>query len=276
MDYVTSDNLIAMMNNKNVENNDMAPYLSFYKDGSMSDIIIFNVELPKCCEVMFDSVSYRYIRKKPDTKHIKMYETIINVREEMFSENVSPKYKAFRYAVRKWSDKITISKDVCGLYPRIIEMIETWKSLPSCGKKYGLLVRIGKDKHFFGKYVQSDETMRSKFDVNIFIDKETDCIIGYSVVSTSFQTDEEGIKNYSSIYRKALVGSDCFTSTSRITEYIDYIKLKSLWELVGRPHLLRVNLGAEPKSSGVHKYKQEKFEIYQENPIYNYTKKCTI
>lgn len=140
------------------------------------------------------------------------------------------------------------------LYDDILNMIKEWST--TSGKKYGFFRHDGIDRAFF-KRLKNKKINKDLYDIRIY--KADDKVVGYSVIEhySSFE-------NHGHVYliRKAV------TDFRNLCLYIDYDTFR---EKTKYENNIIINWGCS--SSGVKKYKLNKFKLAYIKKLYFYNLK---
>ena len=140
------------------------------------------------------------------------------------------------------------------IYDDILNMIKEWSS--TSGKKYGFFRHDGIDRAFF-KRVKNKEISKDLYDIRIY--KADDKVVGYSVIE-----HYPSFENHGHVYliRKAV------TDFRNLCLYIDYDTFR---EKTKYENNIIINWGCS--SSGVKKYKLNKFKLAYIKKLYFYNLK---
>lgn len=140
------------------------------------------------------------------------------------------------------------------LYDDILNMIKEWSS--TSGKKYGFFRHDGIDRAFF-KRLKNKEINKDLYDIRIY--KADDKVVGYSVIE-----HYPSFENHGHVYliRKAV------TDFRNLCLYIDYDTFR---EKTKYENNIIINWGCS--SSGVKKYKLNKFKLAYIKKLYFYNLK---
>lgn len=140
------------------------------------------------------------------------------------------------------------------LYDDILNMIKEWST--TSGKKYGFFRHDGIDKAFF-KRLKNKEINKDLYDIRIY--KVDDKVVGYSVIE-----HYPSFENHGHVYliRKAV------TDFRNLCLYIDYDTFR---EKTKYENNIIINWGCS--SSGVKKYKLNKFKLAYIKKLYFYNLK---
>ena len=140
------------------------------------------------------------------------------------------------------------------LYDDILNMIKEWST--TSGKKYGFFRHDGIDRAFF-KRLKNKEINKDLYDIRIY--KVDDKVVGYSVIE-----HYPSFENHGHVYliRKAV------TDFRNLCLYIDYDTFR---EKTKYENNIIINWGCS--SSGVKKYKLNKFKLAYIKKLYFYNLK---
>ena len=152
------------------------------------------------------------------------------------------------------SGKMTIVDYSDILYDDIFGMIKEWST--TSGKKYGFFRHDGIDRAFF-KRLKNKEINKDLYDIRIY--KADDKVVGYSVIE-----HYPSFENHGHVYliRKAV------TDFRNLCLYIDYDTFR---EKTKYENNIIINWGCS--SSGVKKYKLNKFKLAYIKKLYFYNLK---
>ena len=152
------------------------------------------------------------------------------------------------------SGKMTIVDYSDILYDDILGMIKEWST--TSGKKYGFFRHDGIDRAFF-KRLKNKEINKDLYDIRIY--KADDKVVGYSVIE-----HYPSFENHGHVYliRKAV------TDFRNLCLYIDYDTFR---EKTKYENNIIINWGCS--SSGVKKYKLNKFKLAYIKKLYFYNLK---
>ena len=152
------------------------------------------------------------------------------------------------------SGKMTVVDYSDILYDDILNMIKEWST--TSGKKYGFFRHDGIDKAFF-KRLKNKEINKDLYDIRIY--KADDRVVGYSVIE-----HYPSFENHGHVYliRKAV------TDFRNLCLYIDYDTFR---EKTKYENNIIINWGCS--SSGVKKYKLNKFKLAYIKKLYFYNLK---
>ena len=152
------------------------------------------------------------------------------------------------------SGKMTVVDYSDILYDDILNMIKEWST--TSGKKYGFFRHDGIDKAFF-KRLKNKEINKDLYDIRIY--KADDKVVGYSVIE-----HYPSFENHGHVYliRKAI------TDFRNLCLYIDYDTFR---EKTKYENNIIINWGCS--SSGVKKYKLNKFKLAYIKKLYFYNLK---
>ena len=152
------------------------------------------------------------------------------------------------------SEKMTVVDYSDILYDDILNMIKEWST--TSGKKYGFFRHDGIDRAFF-KRLKNKEINKDLYDIRIY--KADDKVVGYSVIE-----HYPSFENHGHVYliRKAV------TDFRNLCLYIDYDTFR---EKTKYENNIIINWGCS--SSGVKKYKLNKFKLAYIKKLYFYNLK---
>lgn len=187
-------------------------------------------------EEIFSYIDKEFFEKLTRTVNKEVYETL-------------RKYDNWRK-----SGKMTVVDYSDILYDDILDMIKEWSS--TSGKKYGFFRHDGIDKAFF-KRLKNKEINKDLYDIRIY--KADDKVVGYSVIE-----HYPSFENHGHVYliRKAV------TDFRNLCLYIDYDTFR---EKTKYENNIIINWGCS--SSGVKKYKLNKFKLAYIKKLYFYNLK---
>ena len=152
------------------------------------------------------------------------------------------------------SGKMTVVDYSDILYDDILNMIKEWST--TSGKKYGFFRHDGIDRAFF-KRLKNKEINKDLYDIRIY--KADDKVVGYSVIEHYPSFENNG---HVYIIRKAV------TDFRNLCLYIDYDTFR---EKTKYENNIIINWGCS--SSGVKKYKLNKFKLAYIKKLYFYNLK---
>ena len=152
------------------------------------------------------------------------------------------------------SGKMTVVDYSNILYDDILNMIKEWST--TSGKKYGFFRHDGIDRAFF-KRLKNKEINKDLYDIRIY--KADDKVVGYSVIEHYPSFENNG---HVYIIRKAV------TDFRNLCLYIDYDTFR---EKTKYENNIIINWGCS--SSGVKKYKLNKFKLAYIKKLYFYNLK---
>lgn len=187
-------------------------------------------------EEIFSYIDKEFFEKLTRTVNKEVYETL-------------RKYDNWRK-----SGKMTVVDYSDILYDDILNMIKEWST--TSGKKYGFFRHDGIDKAFF-KRLKNKEINKNLYDIRIY--KADDKVVGYSVIE-----HYPSFENHGHVYliRKAV------TDFRNLCLYIDYDTFR---EKTKYENNIIINWGCS--SSGVKKYKLNKFKLAYIKKLYFYNLK---
>lgn len=179
--------------------------------------------------------------------------------KEFFSKLNRTVNKEIYETLRKYdnwrkSEKMTVVDYSDILYDDILNMIKEWST--TSGKKYGFFRHDGIDRAFF-KRLKNKEINKDLYDIRIY--KADDKVVGYSVIE-----HYPSFENHGHVYliRKAV------TDFRNLCLYIDYDTFR---EKTKYENNIIINWGCS--SSGVKKYKLNKFKLAYIKKLYFYNLK---
>ena len=179
--------------------------------------------------------------------------------KEFFSKLTRTVNKEVYETLRKYdnwrkSGKMTVVDYSDDIYDDILNMIKEWSS--TSGKKYGFFRHDGIDRAFF-KRLKNKEINKDLYDIRIY--KANDKVVGYSVIE-----HYPSFENHGHVYliRKAV------TDFRNLCLYIDYDTFR---EKTKYENNIIINWGCS--SSGVKKYKLNKFKLAYIKKLYFYNLK---
>lgn len=152
------------------------------------------------------------------------------------------------------SGKMTVVDYSNILYDDILNMIKEWST--TSGKKYGFFRHDGIDKAFF-KRLKNKEINKDLYDIRIY--KVNDKVVGYSVIEHYPSFENNG---HVYLIRKTV------TDFRNLCLYIDYDTFR---EKTKYENNIIINWGCS--SSGVKKYKLNKFKLAYIKKLYFYNLK---
>lgn len=187
-------------------------------------------------EEIFSYIDKEFFSKLSRTVNKEVYETL-------------RKYDNWRK-----SGKMTVVDYSDILYDDILNMIKEWST--TSGKKYGFFRHDGIDRAFF-KRLKNKEINKDLYDIRIY--KVDDKVVGYSVIE-----HYPSFENHGHVYliRKAV------TDFRNLCLYIDYDTFR---EKTKYENNIIINWGCS--SSGVKKYKLNKFKLACIKKLYFYNLK---
>lgn len=262
--YINNISIWGLMN-KNAFINSDTDKLSFYKVKNKSKAVYFEYD-PELA-TKYKQVNFMYMNNVPiGTKGVSSMEQITSVVNKAYFDNetkISNKeYKEVMATVRRYAklNNIVVKFISENDEDNIIEMIEKWRYMKNGGIKYMWQEHAAIDKACVHKYI-SDETFRNK-TIGLVFYNENICI-GYSLVA-NYVDNENEIKY---LTRKVT----CINGFRNLTEYIDWLTFKTLWEHLDKPENMYINWGCSSK--GVHWYKTHKWIVHSLEPKYFLTVK---
>ena len=266
--YVNSSSIYGLMNSncKILDNK-----IGFWKSKSHNKLVlcednINGIDLSdtsKISMMYLDKVNYDkefWNSKGYDMSKITEAEEIFSyIDKEFFSKLNRTVNKEVYETLRKYdnwrkSGKMTVVDYSDILYDDILNMIKEWSS--TSGKKYGFFRHDGIDRAFF-KRLKNKEINKDLYDIRIY--KADDKVVGYSVIE-----HYPSFENHGHVYliRKAV------TDFRNLCLYIDYDTFR---EKTKYENNIIINWGCS--SSGVKKYKLNKFKLAYIKKLYFYNLK---
>lgn len=266
--YVNSSSIYGLMNSncKILDNK-----IGFWKSKShnklvlcednINDIDLFDTS--KISMMYLDKVNYDkefWNSKGYEMSKITEAEEIFSyIDKEFFDKLTRTVNKEVYETLRKYdnwrkSGKMTVVDYYDILYDDILNMIKEWST--TSGKKYGFFRHDGIDKAFFKK-LKNKEINKDLYDIRIY--KIDDKVVGYSVIE-----HYPSFENHGHVYliRKAI------TDFRNLCLYIDYDTFR---EKTKYENNIIINWGCS--SSGVKKYKLNKFKLAYIKKLYFYNLK---
>lgn len=266
--YVNSSSIYGLMNSncKILDNK-----IGFWKSKSHNKLVlcednINGIDLSdtsKISMMYLDKVNYDkefWNSKGYDMSKITEAEEIFSyIDKEFFSKLNRTVNKEVYETLRKYdnwrkSGKMTVADYSDILYDDILNMIKEWST--TSGKKYGFFRHDGIDRAFF-KRLKNKEINKDLYDIRIY--KADDKVVGYSVIE-----HYPSFENHGHVYliRKAV------TDFRNLCLYIDYDTFR---EKTKYENNIIINWGCS--SSGVKKYKLNKFKLAYIKKLYFYNLK---
>ena len=266
--YVNSSSIYGLMNSncKILDNK-----IGFWKSKSHNKLVlcedtINGIDLSdtsKISMMYLDKVNYDkefWNSKGYDMSKITEAEEIFSyIDKEFFSKLTRTVNKEVYETLRKYdnwrkSRKMTVVDYSDILYDDILNMIKEWST--TSGKKYGFFRHDGIDRAFF-KRLKNKEINKDLYDIRIY--KADDKVVGYSVIE-----HYPSFENHGHVYliRKAV------TDFRNLCLYIDYDTFR---EKTKYENNIIINWGCS--SSGVKKYKLNKFKLAYIKKLYFYNLK---
>ena len=266
--YVNSSSIYGLMNSncKILDNK-----IGFWKSKSHNKLVlcednINGIDLSdtsKISMMYLDKVNYDkefWNSKGYDMSKITEAEEIFSyIDKEFFDKLTRTVNKEVYETLRKYdnwrkSRKMTVVDYSDILYDDILNMIKEWSS--TSGKKYGFFRHDGIDRAFF-KRLKNKEINKDLYDIRIY--KADDKVVGYSVIE-----HYPSFENHGHVYliRKAV------TDFRNLCLYIDYDTFR---EKTKYENNIIINWGCS--SSGVKKYKLNKFKLAYIKKLYFYNLK---
>ena len=266
--YVNSSSIYGLMNSncKILDNK-----IGFWKSKSHNKLVlcednINGIDLSdtsKISMMYLDKVNYDkefWNSKGYDMSKITEAEEIFSYMDKEFFDKLTRTVNKEVYeTLRKYdnwrkSGKMTVVDYSDILYDDILNMIKEWST--TSGKKYGFFRHDGIDRAFF-KRLKNKEINKDLYDIRIY--KADDKVVGYSVIE-----HYPSFENHGHVYliRKAV------TDFRNLCLYIDYDTFR---EKTKYENNIIINWGCS--SSGVKKYKLNKFKLAYIKKLYFYNLK---
>ena len=266
--YVNSSSIYGLMNSncKILDNK-----IGFWKSKSHNKLVlcednINGIDLSdtsKISMMYLDKVNYDkefWNSKGYDMSKITEAEEIFSyIDKEFFDKLTRTVNKEVYETLRKYdnwrkSGKMIVVDYSDILYDDILNMIKEWST--TSGKKYGFFRHDGIDRAFF-KRLKNKEINKDLYDIRIY--KADDKVVGYSVIE-----HYPSFENHGHVYliRKAV------TDFRNLCLYIDYDTFR---EKTKYENNIIINWGCS--SSGVKKYKLNKFKLAYIKKLYFYNLK---
>ena len=266
--YVNSSSIYGLMNSncKILDNK-----IGFWKSKSHNKLVlcednINGIDLSNTSKISMmylDKVNYDkefWNSKGYDMSKITEAEEIFSyIDKEFFDKLTRTVNKEVYETLRKYdnwrkSGKMTVVDYSDILYDDILNMIKEWST--TSGKKYGFFRHDGIDRAFF-KRLKNKEINKDLYDIRIY--KADDKVVGYSVIE-----HYPSFENHGHVYliRKAV------TDFRNLCLYIDYDTFR---EKTKYENNIIINWGCS--SSGVKKYKLNKFKLAYIKKLYFYNLK---
>ena len=266
--YVNSSSIYGLMNSNCKILDDK---IGFWKSKSHNKLVLCddNVngidlsDTSKISMMYLDKVNYDkefWNSKGYDMSKITEAEEIFSyIDKEFFDKLTRTVNKEVYETLRKYdnwrkSGKMTVVDYSDDIYDDILNMIKEWSS--TSGKKYGFFRHDGIDRAFF-KRLKNKEINKDLYDIRIY--KADDKVVGYSVIE-----HYPSFENHGHVYliRKAV------TDFRNLCLYIDYDTFR---EKTKYENNIIINWGCS--SSGVKKYKLNKFKLAYIKKLYFYNLK---
>ena len=266
--YVNSSSIYGLMNSncKILDNK-----IGFWKSKSHNKLVlcednINGIDLSdtsKISMMYLDKVNYDkefWNSKGYDMSKITEAEEIFSyIDKEFFDKLTRTVNKEVYETLRKYDNWKMINKMFVvdysdDIYDDILNMIKEWST--TSGKKYGFFRHDGIDRAFF-KRLKNKEINKDLYDIRIY--KADDKVVGYSVIE-----HYPSFENHGHVYliRKAV------TDFRNLCLYIDYDTFR---EKTKYENNIIINWGCS--SSGVKKYKLNKFKLAYIKKLYFYNLK---
>ena len=266
--YVNSSSIYGLMNSNCKILDDK---IGFWKSKSHNKLVLCddNVngidlsDTSKISMMYLDKVNYDkefWNSKGYDMSKITESEEIFSyIDKEFFSKLNRTVNKEVYETLRKYdnwrkSGKMTVVDYSDILYDDILNMIKEWST--TSGKKYGFFRHDGIDRAFF-KRIKNKEINKDLYDIRIY--KANYKVVGYSVIE-----HYPSFENHGHVYliRKAV------TDFRNLCLYVDYDTFR---EKTKYENNIIINWGCS--SSGVKKYKLNKFKLAYIKKLYFYNLK---
>ena len=266
--YVNSSSIYGLMNSNCKMLDDK---IGFWKSKSHNKLVlcednINGIDLSdtsKISMMYLDKVNYDkefWNSKGYEMSKITEAEEIFSyIDKEFFDKLTRTVNKEVYETLRKYdnwrkSGKMTVVDYSDILYDDILNMIKEWST--TSGKKYGFFRHDGIDRAFF-KRLKNKEINKDLYDIRIY--KADDKVVGYSVIE-----HYPSFENHGHVYliRKAI------TDFRNLCLYIDYDTFR---EKTKYENNIIINWGCS--SSGVKKYKLNKFKLAYIKKLYFYNLK---
>ena len=266
--YVNSSSIYGLMNSNCKILDDK---IGFWKSKSHNKLVlcednINGIDLSgtsKISMMYLDKVNYDkefWNSKGYDMSKIAETEEIFSyIDKEFFDKLTRTVNKEVYETLRKYdnwrkSEKMTVVDYSDIIYDDILNMIKEWST--TSGKKYGFFRHDGIDRAFF-KRLKNKEINKDLYDIRIY--KVDDKVVGYSVIE-----HYPSFENHGHVYliRKAV------TDFRNLCLYIDYDTFR---EKTKYENNIIINWGCS--SSGVKKYKLNKFKLAYIKKLYFYNLK---
>ena len=266
--YVNSSSIYGLMNSNCKILDDK---IGFWKSKSHNKLVlcednINGIDLSdtsKISMMYLDKVNYDkefWNSKGYDMSKITEAEEIFSyIDKEFFDKLTRTVNKEVYETLRKYdnwrkSGKMTVVDYSDILYDDILNMIKEWST--TSGKKYGFFRHDGIDRAFF-KRLKNKEINKDLYDIRIY--KADDKVVGYSVIEHYPSFENNG---HVYLIRKAV------TDFRNLCLYIDYDTFR---EKTKYENNIIINWGCS--SSGVKKYKLNKFKLAYIKKLYFYNLK---
>ena len=266
--YVNSSSIYGLMNSNCKILDDK---IGFWKSKSHNKLVLCddNVngidlsDTSKISMMYLDKVNYDkefWNSKGYDMSKITEAEEIFSyIDKEFFDKLTRTVNKEVYETLRKYdnwrkSGKMTVVDYSDILYDDILNMIKEWST--TSGKKYGFFRHDGIDRAFF-KRLKNKEINKDLYDIRIY--KVDDKVVGYSVME-----HYPSFENHGHVYliRKSI------SDYRNLCLYIDYDTFR---EKTKYENNIIINWGCS--SSGVKKYKLNKFKLAYIKKLYFYNLK---
>lgn len=253
--YINDISIWGLMNKNAFINTDINK-LSFYKVKNKSKVVLFDYdsELAK----RYKQVNFMYMDSIPEgVKGVSSVDQITSVINKAYFDNTTKlqnnRYKEVMATVRRYTKlnniiaKIITQDDETN----IVDMIEKWRYADNGGVKYKWQEHAAIDKACVNKYI-TDTEFRTKTIGLVFYTKNLKECLGYSLIANYIDEDCEVKYLTRKVYNQK--------GYRNLTEYIDWLTFKTVWEYTNKPDNLYINWGCS--SGGVHWYKTHKWIIH--------------
>ena len=266
--YVNSSSIYGLMNSNCKILDDK---IGFWKSKSHNKLVLCEDNInaidlsdtSKISMMYLDKVNYDkefWNSKGYDMSNITEAEEIFSyIDKEFFDKLTRTVNKEVYETLRKYdnwrkSGKMTVVDYSDIIYDDILNVIKEWST--TSGKKYGFFRHDGIDRAFF-KRLKNKEINKDLYDIRIY--KADDKVVGYSVIE-----HYPSFENHGHVYliRKAV------TDFRNLCLYIDYDTFR---EKTKYENNIIINWGCS--SSGVKKYKLNKFKLAYIKKLYFYNLK---
>ena len=251
--YINDISIWGLMNKNAFINTDINK-LSFYKVKNKSKVVLFDYD--ENLAKQYKQTNFMYMNTQPNNiKGTYSMDQITSVINKAYFDNTTKlpnnRYKEVMSTVRRYTKLNNITAKIITQddETNIVDMIEKWRYMENGGIKFGWREHSAIDKACVNKYI-TDTKFRKKTIGLVFYNN--DICIGYSLIA-NFIDNENEIKY---LTRKVI----CISGFRNLTEYIDWLTFKTVWEYLNKPDNLYINWGCS--SGGVHWYKTHKWIIH--------------